>query len=247
MAAHLNPEIMVVDEVLAVGDAAFQKKCLGKMGEVAQGGRTVLFVSHNLGVIQTLCRSVILLAQGEIRRMGPARDVVAEYLSMIESVRSTIIADRADRIGVGRFRFVDLELLDAQGRPRDFVITGEDVGFRMRLKASGDEISLSAPLDISIIIRDVHGNRVTSLSSFFTGSSPTSLEGAREVTCYVPRFPLLAGQYRLDLWCAISGALAMERPRTRYGMRPCSAWNRAITSAMPTTCGCPCRSYTAAA
>ena len=182
----------------------FQKKCLGKMGEVAQGGRTVLFVSHNMGVIQTLCRSVILLAQGEIHRMGPARDVVVEYLSMVESVRSTAIADRADRIGVGRFRFVDLELLDAQGRPCDFVITGEDVGVRMRLKASGDEISLSAPLDFSIIIRDAHGNRVTSLSSFFTGSSPTSLEGACEVTCYLPRLPLLAGQYRLDLWCGIS-------------------------------------------
>ena len=107
--------------------------------------------------------------------MGPARDVVAEYLSTTESVYSTAITDRADRIGVGRFRFVDLEILDARGRPCDFVITGEDVGFRMRLKASGDEISLSAPLDISIVIRDVHGKRVTSLSSFFTGSSPTGL------------------------------------------------------------------------
>ena len=77
-------------------------------------------------------------------------------------------------------------------------------GCRMRLKASGDEISLSAPLDISIVIRDVHGNRVTSLCSFFTASSPTSLEGACEVTCYLPRLPLLAGQYRLDLWCGIS-------------------------------------------
>ena len=114
VAAHLDPEILIVDEVLAVGDAAFQKKCLGKMDEVAQRGRTVLLVSHNLGVIQTLCRSVILLAQGEIHRMGPARDVVVEYLSMVESVRSTAIADRADRIGVGRFRFVDLELLDGR-------------------------------------------------------------------------------------------------------------------------------------
>jgi lipopolysaccharide transport system ATP-binding protein len=81
VAAHLEPEILIVDEVLAVGDAAFQKKCLGKMGEVAAGGRTVLFVSHNMGLIQALCRTALLLDSGRVEQLGPTAKVVARYLA----------------------------------------------------------------------------------------------------------------------------------------------------------------------
>ncbi len=81
VAAHLEPEILLVDEVLAVGDAAFQKKCLGKMGDVAAQGRTVLFVSHNMIAIQNLCERVVWLQNGEIMGQGPTKEVVAKYLS----------------------------------------------------------------------------------------------------------------------------------------------------------------------
>jgi lipopolysaccharide transport system ATP-binding protein len=80
VAAHLEPEILVADEVLAVGDAAFQKKCLGKMGDVAREGRTVLFVSHNMGVINRLCPRTILLTDGKVIRDGPTPEVISEYL-----------------------------------------------------------------------------------------------------------------------------------------------------------------------
>ncbi len=81
VAAHLEPEILLVDEVLAVGDAAFQKKCLGKMGDVAKEGRTVLFVSHNMGAIQRLCSRAILLERGSIRKFGETREIVSYYFS----------------------------------------------------------------------------------------------------------------------------------------------------------------------
>jgi lipopolysaccharide transport system ATP-binding protein len=81
VAAHLEPEILIVDEVLAVGDAEFQKKCLGKMEEVAEGGRTVLFVSHNMGAVQTLCTQAIMLKQGKVHLCGPTYHVVADYLA----------------------------------------------------------------------------------------------------------------------------------------------------------------------
>jgi lipopolysaccharide transport system ATP-binding protein len=80
VAAHLEPEILMVDEVLAVGDAAFQRKCLGKMGDVATEGRTVIFVSHNIGAINRLCKSVIWLENGRVVEIGPTSDVVAKYL-----------------------------------------------------------------------------------------------------------------------------------------------------------------------
>ncbi|MBC7243045.1 MAG: ABC transporter ATP-binding protein, partial [Anaerolineae bacterium] len=85
VAAHLDPEILLVDEVLAVGDAAFQKKCLGKMGEVAGEGRTVLFVSHNMAAVESLCRRAFLLSQGQVANVGEVHSVVAEYLEMIHN------------------------------------------------------------------------------------------------------------------------------------------------------------------
>ena len=92
VAAHLDPEILLVDEVLAVGDAAFQKKCLGKMNDVAQGGRTVVFVSHNMGAINALCTSAIWIDKGTIREQGVAQSVVQHYL---ESVRDGFIVGGA--------------------------------------------------------------------------------------------------------------------------------------------------------
>src|SRR5213076_1475453 len=81
VAAHLDPEILIVDEVLAVGDAEFQKKCLGKMGEVARGGRTVLFVSHNMGAVQNLCHRVVLLERGRVRMIGAPAEAIQSYMT----------------------------------------------------------------------------------------------------------------------------------------------------------------------
>ena len=88
VAAHLEPEILVVDEVLAVGDAAFQRKCLGKMGDVAQEGRTVLFVSHTMSTIENLCPRTILLGHGEVIMDGPTEDVVNHYLNEAQVVQT---------------------------------------------------------------------------------------------------------------------------------------------------------------
>ena len=91
VAAHLEPEILIVDEVLAVGDAQFQKKCLGKMQDVSKGGRTVLFVSHNMGAVTTLCRKAIWLNGGRIVRTGSAREVVDEYLTASSEAQKTVM------------------------------------------------------------------------------------------------------------------------------------------------------------
>ena len=84
VAAHLEPEILLVDEVLAVGDLDFQKKCLQKMGTIARGGRTIVFVSHNLGLIHRLCGRAILLRQGQVQRDGPSADVIPAYLKALD-------------------------------------------------------------------------------------------------------------------------------------------------------------------
>src|SRR5256885_11298955 len=97
VAAHLEPEVLIVDEVLAVGDADFQKKCINKMHDVAGEGRTVLFVSHNLAIVQALCTRAVHLDAGRCVRDGPTQSVVDDYLSSLEHAASADLLERTDR------------------------------------------------------------------------------------------------------------------------------------------------------
>lgn len=116
VAAHLEPEILLVDEVLAVGDAAFQKKCLGKMGEVANEGRTVFFVSHNMGAITRLCGRGIWLDEGQVRLCSQTNEVVAHYLSSLSRGTAEFsVADPARALGNGYFRLRAVRIKDHQG------------------------------------------------------------------------------------------------------------------------------------
>jgi lipopolysaccharide transport system ATP-binding protein len=205
VAAHLEPEILVIDEVLAVGDAEFQKKCMKKMGDVANEGRTVLFVSHNMGAIQTVCRRVVLLSHGKVQLVGSVPEVVAEYLKVSDNTDGVSLADRRDRVGDGRFRFEDFRLLSSSGEPTPFAVTGEDVYFSIQIATPPLDAPMPWPLDVAVVIRDFQGQRLTEVTSHFTGSSPRSHADARSLRVLVPRVPLLAGQYRIDLWCGTSG------------------------------------------
>jgi lipopolysaccharide transport system ATP-binding protein len=114
VAAHLEPEILIVDEVLAVGDAEFQKKCLGKMGEVARQGRTVLFVSHNLSTVASLCTAGMLLRGGTLRHYGKVEDALASYLSEADGRSALVgkridVSARANRVRIGASEAVNLE------------------------------------------------------------------------------------------------------------------------------------------
>ena len=112
VAAYLEPEILVVDEVLAVGDAAFQKKCLGKMEDVAGHGRTVLFVSHNMAAVTSLCSRAVLLENGRLAETGSTREVIDSYLRRGREASSTPLVQRTDRDGSGSMRFTALALED---------------------------------------------------------------------------------------------------------------------------------------
>ncbi|MFN8490944.1 MAG: ABC transporter ATP-binding protein [Caldilineaceae bacterium] len=115
VAAHLEPEILMVDEVLAVGDANFQKKCLGKMGDVAQEGRTVLFVSHSMGAINSLCQRVIWIDKGRVAQDGPTKPVVSAYLNSSNSTAGRIVWPEGERPGNQSFKLVSATLKNAAG------------------------------------------------------------------------------------------------------------------------------------
>ena len=117
VAAHLEPEILIVDEVLAVGDAEFQKKCLGKMSEVAGGGRTVLFVSHNLAAVEALCDTCVGLDHGTIFQKGSAVEVISSYVKTAQKIRGEVdLTSITNRQGRGLARFARLYLTDAGGK-----------------------------------------------------------------------------------------------------------------------------------
>ena len=119
VAAHLEPDILVVDEVLAVGDAGFQKKCLGKMEDVAKGGRTVVFVSHNMAAMQGLCSKCCLLKGGQLIAEGPPGTVIEQYMAGAASVEAAQLGQRQDRQGTGEIRIEEVTICDAKGRPID--------------------------------------------------------------------------------------------------------------------------------
>src|SRR5262245_27578419 len=116
VAAHLEPEILLIDEVLAVGDVAFQKKCLGKMKAVAKQGRTILFVSHYMPVIESLCTLAYRLDGGRLVQSGMTQEVVDAYLSSVPAADNASIRLRKDRRGTGKLRFTDMDVRSEERR-----------------------------------------------------------------------------------------------------------------------------------
>ncbi|MBM3145370.1 MAG: ABC transporter ATP-binding protein [Chloroflexi bacterium] len=207
VAAHLDPEILLVDEVLAVGDAAFQKKCLGKMGEVAEGGRTVVFVSHNMAAITSLCKRGVWLEEGCVQADGPVRQVVQDYLVMAGELdeTKTNLASRTDRGGDGRLRFTEFQVRNRDGAPLSSAVSGEPVDLVLSYQAQGDIFGTTS---IHFWICDAFGKCLISLSSLFTGEDLVNLPARGQIALHVPRFPLREGRYFVDLGADIDGVKA---------------------------------------
>jgi homopolymeric O-antigen transport system ATP-binding protein len=196
VAAHLEPEILLVDEVLAVGDAAFQRKSLGKMGEVAAEGRTVVFVSHNLAIIQALCRRAVLLQRGEVLADGPVADTIDRYLRTLESAASPSLLERTDRDSRGwdEVLISGLEVRDASGAHPDVVVGGRPVTITVHVT------DVAPGMQCRLTIVNSLGQPIATLDSEL--SSPHDQRdpafGPR-IECDLPALPLLPGRYRIDV------------------------------------------------
>jgi lipopolysaccharide transport system ATP-binding protein len=205
VAAHLDPEILVVDEVLAVGDAAFQRKCLGKMGEVAhEQGRAVIFVSHNMVAITALCTRGILLEQGRLVEDGAAGAVVQHYLRSLESLVTTPLVDRRDRTGNGALRFESVTVRNATAGG-GLVRSGDDVRIEIRY-ASPSATLLN--VHVSAAIHGPFDEQLCLLSSASQRGDFPETPGSGTFSCTIPRFPFEAGAYRLTLYSTVNSDIA---------------------------------------
>jgi lipopolysaccharide transport system ATP-binding protein len=207
VAAHLEPEILIVDEVLAVGDAQFQKKCLGKMQEVSRGGRTVIFVSHNMGTVTSLCSRALWLAQGRVHRTGPVREVINDYLSkgvtsdykaisLTEIPRPSYVHD--DRLRLDKIEWLNDVPLQ-HGEPAEAVI---------HLVTRGSVEGVSVGIGFST----VEGTRLLSYDTDFQANHRPDLPEARTyaVKLSIDSLPLGPAMYSLDIGCRSGDSHALD-------------------------------------
>jgi lipopolysaccharide transport system ATP-binding protein len=199
VAAHLEPEVLLIDEVLSVGDLAFQEKCLGRMESATEEGRTVIFISHNLASIHSLCDEAILLSKGRVTARGEVSSVVDAYVGDIVSESERSLADREKRVGDGRLRYTDIRLEGEDGRVIDSPASGKDfdvvVGFQTRdgkpLRNVNFGVSITEASDPKPML---------SLYSETAGTVFREVPGRGEIRCRIKRCPLPAGQYYIDVW-----------------------------------------------
>jgi lipopolysaccharide transport system ATP-binding protein len=196
VAAHLEPEILLVDEVLAVGDAAFQRKSLGKMNEVAEAGRTVIFVSHNLAILQALCQRGVLLERGQVQADAPVADAIDHYLRRLEKASAQDLLERADRdtSGYHDTMLKGLEIRDRVGGHTDAVVAGRPATITI-------EFTEVVPMmECQLTIVNSLGQPVTTFDS--ENSAPSDVRDSElgtRIECEVPSLPLRPGRYRIDV------------------------------------------------
>jgi lipopolysaccharide transport system ATP-binding protein len=204
VAAHLDPEILLVDEVLAVGDAAFQKKCLGKMGDVAKEGRTVLFVSHNMAAVQALCTKALWLNRGEHMVFGDTNEVVRNYLQSIVSKNVVCLKKRIDRQGDGRLRFTDF--LVYQSASDSTLVCGHPVSFEIYYESRPGRRLRN--VHVSVGVNTLMDENVLYLSNDLVGIEFSDVPERGKFVCHIDRLPLAAGSYSVNLYCTVNGTLA---------------------------------------
>ena len=196
VAAHLRSEILLVDEVLAVGDQEFQQRCLGRMRDVATDGRTVLLVSHNMAAVTSLCSKAILLSNGRVEVAGSADEAVTRYTQIDQRGFASDLKHRKDRHGSGEVRCVSLAVTNTEGRCLRTVKPFEPFHIVVEYEATRDLRSIA----LSIDVESIDGARITTLFSGFRGESFAISRGHGAFVCEVAGLPLRPDVYSLNVF-----------------------------------------------
>lgn len=209
VAAHLEPEILLIDEVLAVGDSAFQRKCLGKIGDIAYQGRTVLFVSHHMPAIRKMCSRTMVIHDGRLAYNGPNQQAIDYYLAAsgidTHTNSDALHFDNPRPNPDARFEVAKIEILDVSGRLKESLRTGEYARFRITWRA--DEAIKSGGVELGI-----HTTEGVPLIQYSTQPvSAVDLKfktGINRIDCEIPNLPLAAGPYVISI--------ALTRPKIEW-------------------------------
>lgn len=219
VAAHLEPEVLVVDEVLAVGDAAFQKKCLGKMSEVAHGGRTVLFVSHNMSAVQQLCGNSMRLARGRIADYGPSPEVIERYIGEGLELGGDVLK-QSPRRGNGFLKLTGFHLETPEGRIVPSAETGKPIVFALEYEAT--TLKPSDRVSFGFSVETLTNTPLFFYYSHFSDAWYSGLSGNGIVRCELPELSLSAGTYLVGFRIVMNGdqdsGEVLDYPANKVGM-----------------------------
>lgn len=192
VAVHIDPDVLLVDEVLAVGDEQFQRKCAERFGELRAGGRTVVIVSHSLAAVRTMCDSVALLEHGQLRAYGRAAEVVEDYVGGIQVDPEG--TDEGLRWGTHEVRVTAMELLSADGRSVETAHLGEEVTFRFHYEA---DVPVEEPV-FTLAVHHLDGTLVANPNTVELDQPPEKIEGRGYLDFTIPRLLLIPGTYDLS-------------------------------------------------
>lgn len=215
VAAHLQPDIFVVDEVLAVGDASFQLKCLGKMQEVGESGRTVLFVSHDMTAISRLAETSLYIQNGRVGFWGPTSEAIQFYNSNIQSETRNLY-DRKDRTGDSVILMDSIELFNDDGIAVDTIGSGEGITIKIGYTSDLEKVHADG-IALDMRFTDTLGHPVATFSTRFSEAiKQDSSPDRQRLICKIPSLTLAEEIYGIDLWLAYRGGLADCVQRAGY-------------------------------
>lgn len=208
VAAHLETEVLLIDEVLAVGDIAFQEKCLAKINDLTkESHRTVLFVSHSMGAIQSLCTNAILVEDGTVAARGPTEHIISRYNSLLLGPGGrTNMASAKGRQGSGIVRLTELRMEDVSGNPLESIPAGAPA--RLVLAYDSKVLKPTKNVIVTVVIVGSKGFRLFGLPSDIVKARLPITAGKGEFVCTLPSVPLLPGHYDLVISCIVNRELA---------------------------------------
>lgn len=240
VAAHLEPEILIIDEVLAVGDARFQRKCLGKMQDVSsREGRTVLFVSHNMNAVRRLCSRCLLLEEGELAAAGPTAEVMARYLAATAGIEPSLRIDLAgiQRSGSGEARFRALSYDSGNEAAAGQPYPGGPLSIDLEIEAA-EPRSVSG---LAVTLYDRSGTKLVNADILSLGRAVALRPGRNRVRLCIEALHLSPGTYPLGLWLADGGGTVLDFSEAALDLEVVDL-ERESLGARPVTDGAvPCR------
>jgi lipopolysaccharide transport system ATP-binding protein len=199
VAANLESDILIVDEVLAVGDAAFQKKCIGKMNDVSKNeGRTVLFVSHQLNTLQALCNKGLVLNKGEVSlNVSSSELAIKHYMLLANQTARTAIKDRLDREGEGKIRVSDIKFSNSNNQKIEELITGQELFIHISYQCLNSFVGQK--ISVALAFYGDDGILYTVLNSEHTGITYDNIKGSGEFVCQINKLPFMEGNYFINV------------------------------------------------
>jgi len=198
VAAHLEPEILIVDEVLAVGDTAFQKKCLGKMEDVAEKeGRTVLFVTHNMAAVQALCNKGITLKGGEVEYIGSISKAISAYVSTLNTTAKLDFSQRRDLDNDKKAWYTGIHFCSSSGKTIQTAISGQPLDIVLSYQTNPHLKDIK--LDFYIGVYNFMREKLLHLGTEYTMPTLKNLPNSGEIICHIPKLLLVEGTYLINL------------------------------------------------